>query len=330
LVFVLAWSAGTRAAAAGPAADKIGVMPIVVRGELAPAWRERLQARVLEGVERGPLPVVAPTDIVTAAPDAASCNDAKCRVAIASAVGARWLVRPIVEVKGRDFRVDIELLDGRDGGSVAQSGETCEVCAVEEVAELLADHAAVLERKRLALEQAVPIVHLQSVPAGAQLYVDGELVGTAPLRRKLTPGSHRVRAELRGHLALEQRVDVVGGAEETVSFDLQRVPRRQILWPTGWGLFGASLPVLGVGVALLVLDERPYRRRCTGEYVDDFGNCRLRYDTLTAGIVTTSIAAAGLVTATVLLVVGRPRSPRRARARVLPTSGPGLAVVGSF
>jgi hypothetical protein len=233
-------------------------------------------------------------------------------------------------VHGRDFRVDIELLDARDGKSVAKSGETCEVCAVEEVAELLADHAGVLERKRVALEHAVPIVLLESVPTGATVYVDGELVGTAPLRRRFSPGSHRARAELRGHLALEQRVDVVAGVDETVRFDLQRVPRRQILWRWGWGLFGASLPVLGVGVAMLAIDERPYRRRCTGEYVDAFGNCRLRYDTLAAGIATTAIGAAGIVAASVLLGLGRPRSKRRQRARVLPAAGPGVVVVGSF
>ncbi len=305
------------------------MLPIDVRGELAPAWRERLQTRVLEGVERGPLPVVPPGEVLAADPSATTCADTKCRIAIATAVHARWLVRPTVEVRGRDFRVSVELLDGRDGTSVAESGETCEVCAVEEVAELLADHAGVLERKRVALAHAVPIVHLQSVPAGATLYVDGDLVGTAPVDRRLAPGSHRVRAELRGHLALEQRIEVVPGVEETVRFDLQRVPRRQILWPLGWGLFGASLPVLGVGVTLLVLDERPYRRRCTGEYVDAFGNCRLRYDTLAAGIATTTIAAAGLVTASVLLGIGRPKSRRR-RSAVVPTAGPGLAFVGSF
>jgi hypothetical protein len=310
--------------------DAIAVLPIAVKGELAPAWRERLQARLLEGIERGALRVVSPSDVIAAHPEAAACDDAPCLRAAARAVGARWIVRPRVEVRGRDFRVDIELHDGEDGHAVAQTGEACEVCAVDEVAELLADHAGVLERKRAALEHAVPVVKLESDPPGAALWVDDELVGTAPLSFALAAGVHRVRAELRGHLALEQRVEVVAGAAETVRFDLQRVPRRQILWRWGFGLLGVSTPVLGVGVALLVLDERPYRRRCSGDYVDALGNCRLRYDTLAAGAATTSIAAAGLVAASVLLVLGRPRKGSRARARLLPTTGPGVAVVGAF
>ncbi len=43
-------------------------------------------------------------------------------------------------------------------------------------------------------------VQVSSTPAGARLFVDDELVGTAPLLMPgLDPGSHRVRLELEGH-----------------------------------------------------------------------------------------------------------------------------------
>ena len=72
-----------------------------------------------------------------------------------------------------------------------------------------------------------------------------------------------------------------------------------------------GLALAGGGAALLAIDGRPYRGRCSGDDVDYAGHCRYEYDTKVAGIVLTSIAGAAVITGIALLVVSRKSARRR-------------------
>ncbi len=308
---------------------KVVVLPVYLDGELADSWRAQLQRGVAEGLRRGGHGVVEPDAVLRTRPDAASCRDEACAAAIADALDGDYVLRTSIAIEDRDFAVRLELLEGATGAVVAETGESCEVCAVPEVAQLLAEHAAIVGAKIDALDRAPPVVEFRSRPAGALVYLDGELLGRAPVQHPVPVGRHRVRAQLRGHLTLEQPLEATPGTRETLMFELAPTPRRERLRPWGWALLGLSVPIAATGVTLLALDERPYRRRCSGDYVDALGNCRLRYDTLTGGIVGTSVGVAGLVAATTLLVLSRPET-RRTGARLRVHPGPVTSVVGRF
>src|SRR5688500_6798760 len=96
--------AGARARAEGPKSDVVGVLPIVVDGDMPASWRAQLDGRLREGFERGAHALVtadAPT----------KCDDAACIRDIGRESGARWIARARVTVRDRDFDVTIELLD---------------------------------------------------------------------------------------------------------------------------------------------------------------------------------------------------------------------------
>ncbi|MBX7082137.1 MAG: PEGA domain-containing protein [Nannocystaceae bacterium] len=295
-----------RAAGAG----SVGVLPLELAGELPPAFFEQLQARVPEGLRRGGREVVA----LVVEP---GC-DRDCRVRAAASADARWIVAATVTARGRDFELALALLDGRDGRELAATTATCEVCAVAEVGDMLADRAAVLGAKLDALATAPPRLRFVSRPEGAMIWIDGERVGAAPLERTLDAGRHRAKAVLEGHLPLELQFDAVAGTEEAVTLTLSPLPpRSRALRPAGAATLAIGVALAAAGVPLLVLHGRPFHGRCTGADVDDDGDCRFRYDTRTGGAIAVALAGAAIVTGAVLLgVAARERSRRRTHARV--------------
>ncbi len=305
--------------------DTVAVTPLEVEGPLAQTWRAQLGQRLLEGTKRAGRSVATPQP-------AKQCSTEACWVELAREAGVRYVFRPQITVEGRDFDVQLELLDGQTGEVLSRSGETCEVCAVAEVGDVLEAHAGILSEKLDALIRAAPVIHFESTPPGAVVYLDGKPLGTAPLQHEVTPGQHRARAELRGHVALERQIDAVAGSQEHVEFTLQRTPRAQRVRFLGWTLLGLGIPASVTGVTLIAIDERPYQTRCTGEYVDENGNCRLRYDTLPGGIAVASVGVAALIAGGVIIGLGR----RRARDRTIQTSmfwnaeGVGLSAHGRF
>jgi hypothetical protein len=64
---------------------------------------------------------------------------------------------------------------------------------------------------------------VRSLPAGARVFVDGELVGSTPLvLRDVAPGEHAVRLDLPGFRPWVSRVDVAGGTTARVAGSLDR------------------------------------------------------------------------------------------------------------
>ncbi|MGE0446646.1 MAG: PEGA domain-containing protein [Vicinamibacterales bacterium] len=63
---------------------------------------------------------------------------------------------------------------------------------------------------------------VDSRPSGAQVFVDGALVGTTPLRRDVDPGTHVVRLVLPGHQPWVTRVETARGEALRVAGSLER------------------------------------------------------------------------------------------------------------
>lgn len=67
------------------------------------------------------------------------------------------------------------------------------------------------------------VLQVDSRPRGAQVFVDGRLVGTTPLMlTEVRPGSHAVRIDLRGHRRWVASVDVAPGERQRVAASLER------------------------------------------------------------------------------------------------------------
>lgn len=144
------------------------------------------------------------------------------------------------------------------------------------------------------------MVHAESRPAGASVWLDGAAVGSTPFARQAPPGKHKLRIELDGFVAQEQTIDARAGRAERVQIALRREPmfdsaapidnaERRSVWNyiLGGALMLAAIPALVGSVNTLANDGR-----CLKVHSSDATGCEHRAEfgdksayTFTAGIV---------------------------------------------
>jgi hypothetical protein len=217
------------------------------------------------------------------------------------------------------------------------------------VEDQLARQAAALSDSLARLDRSPAVLVVESRPAGAEVLVDGVLVGKAPIELPLAGGTHRVQTRIAGHEPREREFTAVRGVRERWSVTLpaivvdaapvERPPRREPLVPTGAAFVGVSAAALAVGIPFIVLHHDPYRARCSGDDYDaDDDLCRYRWNSLTAGATLVAVGGALAIAGTTMLVVGSRRRARRdARARLeldlapdLARTRAGVVLVGRF
>lgn len=314
-------AAGPATAQAAPA--RVLTVPVKVEGELGEQWRTELDASVASGLQRGSFEVVT---------EAVDCEDAKCWSQAATEAGAAYVLRTVVTTGDRAYDVVVELFDGTTGERIALGEDGCEVCGVETARKIVADQAATLRTKLDDLVSGPPVVVIDSSPPEAIVQIDGETVGQTPVSRQVTAGKHVARVQKEGYVAVEREFLAVAGVQESLSLRLEPLPSALPRYrPWGWvgvGLGGASI---ATGVVFVALDHRPAPGdRCTGDNVDDDGDCRFRWNSLAPGLIFTTAGVLSALAGTAVLVVSRPKSRARRRGRRSAWRFSGDGVVGRF
>lgn len=318
------WAAPPGGAATPSDSVRIAVVPLRVGGgQVDEATRKGWVAGLRRGLGRGDFTLVE-QDVADRVGEP-GCERQACLDALREA-GATHLVRTGITMKSRDYLLELELVDAGSGAVLFESQERCEICGVGEVADLLDSQGALLQTRLAVLGKGPPVLVLDTRPSGALVHVDGEVVGKTPLERPLLAGARKIRVTLGGYVAEERELTFVAGGREEVVIELQRTPGNPRQRALGGAALGGGLALFGAGVALLALDDMPFKKRCTGTEVDADGDCRWLYNTGWGGAAL-AVSGAVLVTLGIVALV-RNRAPRPGRsARVLPT---GLGVMARF
>jgi TolB-like protein len=301
LAFPVALGSGQLAVAAptteGSGAARTAILPLAVTGEMSDADRDALTRELVGGLERGDFGVIPPAEVATKAPQAAKCGDAPCFIGAAKATGATHVVRTQVVVQDRDYKVEVQLVDGATGTVLARSSDGCEICGIVDAGGLISSAAATLRTKLDALAKGPSTLSVVSDPAEAVVTIDGEIVGATPLERPVIPGKHIVRVTKDGYISIEREATFVEGVQESLRFELEKVPSRLPARPWGWASLFVGLAGMGAGFGLVAMHDVPYKlgENCTGNDVDPSGECRYLYDTKWYGV---AAAAAGAAIAT--------------------------------
>jgi hypothetical protein len=297
---------------------KAAILPLVVTGDTMPtADRDRLAGRLVEGLRRGDFDVVEPAEVVAASSGAASCREPKCYTEIATATGASHLVVAVVKVEDRDYQVEVLLVDGKDGSQVASASDSCQICGVAEVGDLLDTAAATLRTKLDNLAQGPARLAVTSTPKGAEVAIDGELKGTTPFADEVPAGEHMVRISLDGYITVERQVNFIEGIEDTQSFELEKVPSRLPARPWGWVSLGVGGAGLTAAIAFTVLANRPYEVGDACKTPDADGDCPDLWNTEPI-VLGTAVVGAALTTLGVAILLNsagrRGKAGRKAKS----------------
>lgn len=319
-------------AAPAPGGDepRLAVLPLRVEGTIDGETRERWTAGLRDGLLRGQAQLVDPAQVTPYLEG--NCDRQSCYDRVRANSGATHILRTTVVAKNRDFILKLDLIDAKTGEVVLSEGETCEICGSTELVTLLDSQGALLQTRLAAMGSGPAVLVLDTRPSGALVFIDGEVVGTTPLERPVLEGSHKIRVSLNGYVAEERELTLVNGAREEVELSLQRTPGNPKSRALGAAGLAGGLVMLGAGIALVALDDAPYKKTCVGDGVDAQGDCKSLYGTGPLGSVLIGVGAILGTIGTVALIRNRgakqgERAAKKERAAVVPT---GLGIAGRF
>lgn len=214
-----------------------------------------------------------------------------------------------------------------------------EVRSVDGKRVLTKQQVVVTPYRRVEVVAALPAARLtiETSPPGAEVSVDGSVVGTAPVTLAAASGLHEITARRSGFAPQTRQLHLQAGQDASLQLRLARAERGasarggQRLWT--WLAAGGAVVGLGIGLALQVSSNADYgdwERGCRdrSDPVCDSLQGNIKDKDLAAGVLF-GVGAALATTAVVLYFLeGRAaRSERAAKQKVrkvvLPLLGPG-------
>lgn len=277
--WALALLLGTPVVVQAQERDTVAVVPTEWVGVWPDAARELLTRKLNEGLAQAQLEVKPESNV--------SCADPGCYRETAQTVGASFLVKARVEIQGRSYDIELELVNGRNGQPGGTHRQRCAICGLAEVGERMSLAASALAARIQSLAQTPSRIVILSHPEGAQVAIDGTPQGQSPVEVSLAAGTHTLRLSRSGHRELTREVTVVPGVDHAVELDLVRVPSAFPYKVAGWASAATGVAVFVTGVVLMT--RHGDELSCAESEKDRQGDCPY--------VLSTSYLGAGLMTA---------------------------------
>jgi hypothetical protein len=204
------------------------VLRLEFQGELPENGRNFLSERLIQGLAAADFQVFAGLTVqqlIKQGEALESCRSADCYRKIAVRLGVEYLVTGTIDVEQKNYQLALELVSGRDGKSVGQSRETCELCGIREAGQLMDRQVLGLREFAAAAAAAAPARYaIETNPAGAEVTIDGKSAGQTPLSVDVPAGSHKVALHAPGRDTLERSLEVESGTDGVLKLDLAPEP----------------------------------------------------------------------------------------------------------
>jgi len=323
------FTAAAEPAAAAGSQSTVVVDRFVLAGDASRDTEEVIRRAVVRGLGNAGKRAIDPPANRPPGP----CTDASCAAALATAAKADYVIGGRILDAQRNYELTFALHDGGDGRVLATRTASCPICSMPEVEAAAAK--AVGELASEVKAQGEARLQITSCPSGATVYVDGALAGNTPFAETVAPGEHNIEVKSDGYVAQTRSTTVEAGSEaETLAFSLvaKGAPNPSRV-PLGWAAVGLGGASLIAGIALLAIDDNPFKKHCEGDNLDDAGRCRFQYNTLGGGVTSLLVGAALAGGGAALLILDRKRRGPGPRARAQLRVGVharGLTLSGRF
>jgi hypothetical protein len=258
-------SAHAQGGNAGAAAKKSSVALLRIEPlGLEPELVGRLEALFrleLERLQGTPLPSRRDVDRIVAA-DAAlrSCSgESECLAAIGKKLGVQYMVSGTVAALGDSYVVNLKLVEVQSGKEIRRVEEPLSGPPDE-----LIEAVRVAAYRLFAPEQLKGAIAVLADVNGAQVFLDGKLIGKTPIAQAVTNlsvGKHSLRISATGYSDFLQDVEVRFQKTTQVVVRLQRAKLAGPLGPPGSGpahdapvpWYSSTWGYVGVGAAAVVI-----------------------------------------------------------------------------
>jgi len=257
------------------ATQRVAVVRLEFEGKIPKALQQLFAHRLLEGLSAVHFEVLSEDDVqnklVGPQLALASCRDASCFPAMASALSASYLIGAKVSENNKTYVVTMDIINGRTGAVLASNRERCETCGVEEAGEKMGLAASALRERLETVARAPARFVVRSRPTSATVEIDGKIVGVTPLDVELAGGAHHLRLLMRGYDTLERTLTAVGGVDEGMDLDLVAIPSHFPHRTVGLATLAGGVVLLVSGIITMTFDRDEIG--CSAREKDPYGHC---------------------------------------------------------
>ncbi len=255
--------------------QRVAIARLDFEGKIPEGLQDLFAQRLVQGLSAARFEVLRGSDVqqtLTGPNQAlATCQNATCYPAMASALAASYLITAHVAESNKTYTMVLEIINGRTGGVLASNRERCETCGVEEAGEKMGLAASALRERLEAVSRAPARFTIRSRPAGAVVVMDGKQAGVTPLEAQLPGGPHHVQLVMSGHDSLSRTFTVVSGVDEAMDLDLVAIPSKFPYRAAGWGGVAGGVALLAAGIITMAFDN--HQISCSADQRDLNGNC---------------------------------------------------------
>lgn len=312
---VVGWTLGASAQGTAAARHKVAVIRPLVEGNVPDAAREIFTRRLTEGLGAAEFEVSGDAS-------AERCPDPACYVSLARTLGVSYLVAAQVKEAKKSYDIALDLITASTGAVIGSTRERCEICGIEDAAERMGLAASAL-RARLEEHVRTPSRFvIRSRPQGANVHIDARAMGRTPLDTVLSGGEHHLTISAEGYDLLDRDFKVVNGVDETLEYDLVRLPTKFPFKLAGWTGVAVGALAIAAGAWAVAIDS--HQIGCGTAERDKDGDCPRLHDTKTVGAILMTGGAASATLGGVWLYLGSARGGLTGREA---GRGPGTAAV---
>jgi len=180
---------------------------------------EAVQKKIQTALSRESYAVVPRRAIETYAKELASClGDVSCLRKAGARFGVEFVLWTRTEKQGSGWTIELQLRDAATGAELGSQSAKCDSCAIEGLLPKVGESTGSLTSAAVSRDRGE--LEVRSHPAGAEVFLDGQSLGEAPLKLPLLAGRYALIVRKPGYIDHSQQIELQGSGPLVIDANL--------------------------------------------------------------------------------------------------------------